>query len=249
LRNVSMLDRSRGDEDAAIAIHRFEASMMGATVHSQISRKPSDARSQVAVAMLGCSALLGSAASHAQSLDETIGAALQPAVPLTRGVSIPSGPKAAADREFVDQLRTRSIAIEPVAQPTASERDHVFAIASAKPAIDLEILFDYGSATIGAKAMPVLASLGRVLSKPEFKGAVFFINGHTDAKGAPDYNRRLSQRRAEAVRRALIVQYKIRPDTLIAVGFGKERLKTPGNPLGEENRRVQIVNTTVTAEK
>ena len=57
----------------------------------------------------------------------------------------------------------------------------------------------------------------------------------------------LSQRRANSVRRVLIEQYRLAPDTLIAAGFGKEQLRNPGNPLGEENRRVQIVNTTVQA--
>ena len=45
----------------------------------------------------------------------------------------------------------------------------------------------------------------------------------------------------------LIEQYRLAPDTRIAVGFGKEQLKNPAKPLGEENRRVQIVNITVRA--
>jgi flagellar motor protein MotB len=48
-----------------------------------------------------------------------------------------------------------------------------------------------------------------------------------------------------AVRRVLIERYHFAPNTLIAVGFGKEQLSDPENPFGEKNRRVQIVNTGV----
>jgi flagellar motor protein MotB len=34
---------------------------------------------------------------------------------------------------------------------------------------------------------------------------------------------------------------------LIAVGFGKENLKFPGEPFADQNRRVQIVNTEIKA--
>jgi outer membrane protein OmpA-like peptidoglycan-associated protein len=63
------------------------------------------------------------------------------------------------------------------------------------------------------------------------KGSVFFINGHTDAAGSADYNQALSQRRANSVRRMLIEQYKLAPDTLIAAGFGKGSQK-PSQPSG-----------------
>ena len=82
-----------------------------------------------------------------------------------------------------------------------------------------------------------------MLSKPEFKGTVFLINGHTDARGSAEYNQQLSERRAAAVRRALIEQFKLAPDTLIAAGFGKEQLKLPNQPFAGENRRVEVVNT------
>ena len=38
---------------------------------------------------------------------------------------------------------------------------------------------------IGPKALSAVTALGNVLSKEEFKGTVFFINGHTDGKGSP----------------------------------------------------------------
>ena len=184
---------------------------------------------------------------HAQSLEDRIGTALQAKQPLTRSLSAAPDPKAAAEKQVVDRLRVRSISVEPAQPPTAEERAQIADIARNKPAIDLEILFEYNSAEIGPKTVPTLVALGNALSRQDLKGSVFFINGHTDAAGSADYNQALSQRRANSVRRMLIEQYKLAPDTLIAAGFGKEQPKNPANPLAGENRRVQIVNTTVPA--
>lgn len=190
---------------------------------------------------------LCSSTLYAQSLEDKIGSALQAKQPLTRSLSAAPDPKAAAEKQVVDRLRVRSISVEPTQPPTAEERAQIADIARDKPAIDLEILFEYNSAEISPKAVPALVALGNALSRQDLKGSVFFINGHTDAAGSADYNQALSQRRAASVRRMLIEQYKLTPDTLIAVGFGKEQLKNAANPFAGENRRVQIVNTTVRA--
>lgn len=196
---------------------------------------------------LAAALALHSGLLHAQSLEDRIGTALQSKQPLTRSLGATPDPKVSAEQQVVDRLRARSISVEPAQAPTADERAQIADIARDKPAIDLEILFEYNSADISPKAVPALVALGNALSRQDLKGSVFFINGHTDAAGGADYNQTLSQRRAASVRRMLIEQYRLAPDTLIAVGFGKEQLKNPAKPLGEENRRVQIVNITVRA--
>lgn len=196
---------------------------------------------------LAAALVLHSGLLHAQSLEDRIGTARQSKQPLTRSLGATPDPKVSAEQQVVDRLRARSISVEPAQAPTADERAQIADIARDKPAIDLEILFEYNSADISPKAVPALVALGNALSRQDLKGSVFFINGHTDAAGGADYNQTLSQRRAASVRRMLIEQYRLAPDTLIAVGFGKEQLKNPAKPLGEENRRVQIVNITVRA--
>lgn len=49
------------------------------------------------------------------------------------------------------------------------------------------------------------------------------ISGHTDDTGSAAYNKKLSQRRADAVRNALINDYGIAANRLTAVGFGEEQ--------------------------
>lgn len=213
-------------------------------MQDQFSRRDFSTRSLLALVAVFA---LPTASLHAQSLEDKIGSALQAKKPLTRSLTSASDPKASAEKQLVDRLRSRSISVEPAQPPTADERAQIAEVARDKPTIDLEILFEYNSADISPKAVPALIALGNALSRQELKGSVFLINGHTDAAGGADYNQLLSQRRANSVRRVLIEQYKLAPDTLIATGFGKEQLKDPANPLGEVNRRVQIVNTTVQA--
>ena len=156
---------------------------------------------------------------------------------LTRSIGV-VGPSA-DERRFISNLRhkaTRAITIE--------ERGKVAEIAKAKPSIDLEITFDYNSAVISSAAMPTAVTLGRAISDADFKGAVFLIAGHTDAKGSDDYNQDLSERRAAAVRQFLIDRFRLPADVLIAVGFGEQKLKVPSDPFAAGNRRVQIVNMT-----
>src|SRR5262245_19257560 len=210
--------------------------------------------------LAGVALAIGLGAALAQtSLENQINNALQSkgSSGLTRGLgggttrslnAPPADPKAAEQQKFINQLRTRSISVEPAAPPAPEERAKIAEIVREKPSIDLEIYFDYNSYVVGPKALPALIALGNVLSKEDFRGTVFFINGHTDAAGSPEYNQGLSQHRAEAVRKVLIEQFKLAPDTLVAVGFGKEQLKNAGQPLAPENRRVQIVNTEVKAQ-
>lgn len=112
------------------------------------------------------------------------------------------------------------------------------------PTVDLEILFNYDSAVITPKAAESLMALGRALEDPRLADAKFVLAGHTDAKGRASYNLALSDRRAQSVRKFLIEHFKVSPDALIARGFGERKLKNPANPLGPENRRVQVINFT-----
>ncbi len=157
--------------------------------------------------------------------------------PKTRSLTGDQGARSNENQQFIESVRkTRSLTL------SADEREKVAAIAKERPSIDLEIYFNYNSADISSKAVPDLMKLGRVLTNPDLKGSVFLVGGYTDAKGGTEYNQRLSERRAAAVKRFLIEKFDIPYDTLVAAGYGKEHLKNASNPYAAENRRVQIVN-------
>lgn len=106
----------------------------------------------------------------------------------------------------------------------------------------VELKFDFDSATLTDPAKQTLNSLGAALQNAQLQHSTFRIEGHTDGKGAPEYNQTLSERRAESVKRYLTQNFNIPAARLETIGMGAEYLKNAENPLAAENRRVQIVN-------
>lgn len=132
--------------------------------------------------------------------------------------------------------------VAPPGNLSQGQRNEVAAIAQARPTIDLTIYFDFDSAEINPKAVPTLVELGKALTSDALKGTRFLLAGHTDAKGSNAYNLKLSQRRADAIRRFLSTQFRVDEQRLLAIGYGEEQLKNRANPEADENRRVQVVN-------
>jgi outer membrane protein OmpA-like peptidoglycan-associated protein len=184
---------------------------------------------------------VGKALAGDDVTEDQIVRALAPAKkPLTRGLSAapqPDPAATAAEGQFVQTIRnrvTRSLSV--------NEREEIATIAKDKPKIDLEITFDYNSADISAKSLASVQALGKALTNPDLKGSTFIVAGHTDAAGGEAYNQDLSERRADSIKRYLMSNYGIGGADLVTVGYGKSKLKDPGNPLAEVNRRVQVVN-------
>jgi outer membrane protein OmpA-like peptidoglycan-associated protein len=110
--------------------------------------------------------------------------------------------------------------------------------------VNLYVNFAYNAADLTSDARITLDRLGYALLDDRLKQFSFLVEGHTDAKGGAEYNQKLSERRAEAVRRYLIDQFAIDPKRLNARGFGKSRLLDPSRPEDGVNRRVQVLNVT-----
>lgn len=156
---------------------------------------------------------------------------------LSIGAPAPAPAAAPADVAFVDTLRNKNSAAL-----SADTREKLKLVAADKPAFDLSMEFDFRSDVLKGSALQNADKLGRALSNPALANQTFVIAGHTDAKGTDAANQKLSERRAEAVKRYLVQQYKLPAANLIAVGYGKSRLKNEADPTGAENRRVQAVN-------
>ena len=189
-----------------------------------------------------CFGVVGAVAGDNVTEDQIVRALAPVKKPLTRGLSV--GPQTevdpaavAAEGRFVEKIRgrtTRSL--------SSTEREEIATMAKDKPNIDLEITFDYNSADISAKSLPSVEALGKALTNSDLKGSTFIVAGHTDAAGGDTYNQDLSERRADAIKRYLTDKYGIAGSDLVTVGYGKSKLKDPGNPMAEANRRVQVVN-------
>jgi outer membrane protein OmpA-like peptidoglycan-associated protein len=194
-------------------------------------------RRLTAVAVLATAALFAgrSLAGADELTEEQIVRALTPVT--TRALTLTSGDALAEQKNLLDSVRNRS-----AHSLTAEEREKIAIAAANKRSIDIEINFDFRSAKIGRTAVVSIDTLGRALTNPDLKGMTFVLAGHTDAKGGANYNQDLSEKRVDAVRRYLVDRFKLPTKDLVAVGYGKTRLKNESDPFGAENRRVQIVN-------
>jgi len=106
----------------------------------------------------------------------------------------------------------------------------------------VEINFDFNSAAIRPESYRDVGAIADALHNPILLGYGILVIGHTDTVGGREYNLNLSQRRAEAIREALIDPFGVNPGVLQAVGLGEEQLRDPTHPTAAVNRRVQLIN-------
>ena len=109
--------------------------------------------------------------------------------------------------------------------------------------ISEQVFFDTGKATIRKVSHDLLNQVGGVLQNAKFVTKVR-VEGHTDDKGKDEANKKLSQDRADSVRKFLM-DLGISGDRLEAVGYGEERpIASNKNEKGrQQNRRVAFVVT------
>jgi outer membrane protein OmpA-like peptidoglycan-associated protein len=103
------------------------------------------------------------------------------------------------------------------------------------------IYFDTGSDRVRPESSPTLKEIGTMLKDhPELK---LTIEGHTDNVGSAASNQALSEKRAAAVRQALIDTYQVDGGRLEAKGLGQTKPAAPNDtPEGRQsNRRVELV--------
>jgi len=103
-----------------------------------------------------------------------------------------------------------------------------------------DVLFQTGKYELKPEARERLAKVsGILLAYPTLK---ISIEGHTDAVGTDDYNQRLSEQRAEAVR-DYFVQQGVTENTVTARGFGKTQPIAANDTADgrQRNRRVELV--------
>lgn len=111
-----------------------------------------------------------------------------------------------------------------------------------------DVLFGFDSADVRPEAESTLREVAAFL-RERAKGAMTRIEGHTDSKGSDSYNRKLSERRAAAVRNYLVEKEGLRDRIFLIKGLGETKPAAPNakpdgsdNPEGrQKNRRVEIV--------
>jgi outer membrane protein OmpA-like peptidoglycan-associated protein len=114
------------------------------------------------------------------------------------------------------------------------------ALTEKKPVQIYGIYFDFNSAAIKPESAPVLREIAAIMRKnPDWK---LGVSGNTDNIGDGKANLALSQKRAAAVKDALVTRFKISPDRLVTGGYGASRpIETNDTLEGRaRNRRVEL---------
>ena len=139
----------------------------------------------------------------------------------------------------------------PVA-PKAEQKPAPVAVAPAPaPAVDplndpsnilykRSVYFDFDRYDIKSDYTAVVEAHGKYVGAD--KNRKLMIQGNTDERGGAEYNLALGQKRAEAVRKAMVIQGAADAQ-LEAVSYGKEKPKASGHDEAAwaENRRADIV--------
>jgi OOP family OmpA-OmpF porin len=176
----------------------------------------------------------------------TVGATASPGSVSLSASDIVNSLQGAADAaQKISASQLRKLAVAGLHDPSRAERVNrapVFEQLNSQAQVTIAIRFDFDSARIRPDSFQSIGLMADALNHPYLLGYRFIVIGHTDAKGSRDYNLKLSQERADAVRAAMINPFGISPSRIEAVGLGEEQLLNRSNPDAAENRRVQLIN-------
>ncbi|QVQ53649.1 OmpA family protein [Spiractinospora alimapuensis] len=118
---------------------------------------------------------------------------------------------------------------------------------NADSAEDADVLFEFDEAQLTPEGEEILRDRAGELEEEGVDGMTINIDGHTDDKGAADYNLTLSEERAAAVETFLAEVLSDADVTFESQGHGEEQPVAKNerggwdNPLGRaKNRRVEI---------
>lgn len=151
------------------------------------------------------------------------------------GLEAPSDLEVPALRQQVtDRIKAKADAIalkRPLVAPELNKLPHV----------NVDIQFNPDTPVIRPESYRTLGRIADALTNPALMSFTFLVVGRVEANGRRENNLALSQRRAEAIRDALLMTFKISSKRVLAVGLGEEQLQDANNPKAPVNQQAQIV--------
>lgn len=179
--------------------------------------------------------LTPSLAWHAGGGTEVIHGTSSPDWRVYTGINWVIGPVFAKPKEVIVRVDKGALdAMGPDADPFAGKPQ------AEEKFIARDVLFKFNSDEVEEGFRQSLRRLADYLKRPPgFKNLV--IEGHTDSVGSEQYNEKLSQRRAESVRKVLL-DFGLPADKVQSIGYGETRpIADNGNFQGRaQNRRVEF---------
>lgn len=136
-------------------------------------------------------------------------------------------------QQAADRIKARADAVALKRPPLSRDLNKL-------PHINLDIQFNPDTPVIRPMSYPALGRLADALTDPALLSLTFLIVGHIDSNGRREPNLALSQRRAEAIRDALVQTFKVSPKRVFALGLGEEQLLDANNPKAAVNLQTQV---------
>ncbi|AHL75270.1 porin [Stutzerimonas stutzeri] len=87
--------------------------------------------------------------------------------------------------------------------------------------VELDVKFDFDKARVREESYSDIKNLADFMQ--QYPQTSTTVEGHTDSVGTDQYNQRLSERRAQAVREVLVNQYGVESQRVDSVGYGESR--------------------------
>lgn len=129
-------------------------------------------------------------------------------------------------------VRARSLRIGPARRADA---------APPRASASLLITFATNSFELSEAARRQLDIVASALQNDRLAQHRFTVEGHADPRGTAETNLKLSQERADSVKRYLVARHSIDEGRLVTQGHGDRELLLPQQPTAPENRRVTFV--------
>lgn len=128
---------------------------------------------------------------------------------------------------------------EPVLEPAPAPVAEPEVAAPEVVRVELDVKFDFDKARVREESYAEIKNLADFMQ--QYPQTTTVVAGHTDSVGTDQYNQRLSERRADAVRDVLVEQYGLENDRVSTVGYGESRpVADNSTDAGRQiNRRVE----------
>lgn len=104
------------------------------------------------------------------------------------------------------------------------------------------IEFEFGSSRLTAGSYKILDNVAEILNtNPSWTKIKIILSGHADNTGSTDFNQKLSEERANAVKDYLVSK-RVTPSNIVVIGYGKDKpLESNETSEGRQaNRRVEF---------
>jgi OmpA-OmpF porin, OOP family len=156
-------------------------------------------------------------------------------------VGVLAGLEAPSDLEVPVLRQQVTDRVKSKADAAALKRPLVSRELNNLPHVNVDIQFNPDTPVIRPESYRAVGQIADALTDPALMSFTFLVVGRTESTGRRDNNLALSQRRAEAIRDALVTTFRISAKRVLAVGLGEEQLQDANNPKAPVNQQAQIV--------